>query len=426
MSATRSRRQRGFTLIELMTAAAIGLVVVTAAMAMFTGLRQMMEDTDRSLVTVSDLQMGTTSMQRYLENAGTHFPSPRTAMTIRQNIPVGTLSNGQAYFPPVNVVPRKAIDLSQPKSTWVYTAADEGIVAGTDVIEMLSGTSAGNMVQVQAVLALGGPDYTVTFQAPTNVASTGPDVLWYPTGGNKGPVLLFRNSTTECIGMVISEAPPNNKTKFNIRMLGSDFEPDPAPPAGCPAAGTSQMNVYRLGGAQQTTNDGGVNQPWPGRVRFMVYQQQGETHPMLVMQKEADPAMTPGFDSAGILDPAIIPLAEGIEDMQVAELLQNSGGLCGAQQMCICDDPSQTTPCLLNQTPAGNGGLMRGVHLLFTSRGQFDVKRPNNVEAVMPAAYDRVAGPVDGIMRQQFRMAVMSYNFNPQIAGFGGTGGGGP
>jgi hypothetical protein len=30
------------------------------------------------------------------------------------------------------------------------------------------------------------------------------------------------------------------------------------------------------------------------------------------------------------------------------------------------------------------------------------------------------------VIRQQFRMAVMSYNFNPQIVGFGGTGGGGP
>jgi prepilin-type N-terminal cleavage/methylation domain-containing protein len=424
MSPTISRRPRGFTLIELMTAAAIGLVVVTAAMAMFTGLRQMMEDTDRSLVTVSDLQMGTTSMQRYLENAGQHFPSPRTAMVIRQNVLTGTLSNGQGLSS-LNIVPRKAVDLTQPKSTWAYTAAEEGIVAGTDVIEVLSGTAAGNFVQVQTVLPSGGSDFQVTFQAPTSVSATGPDVLWYPNATNQGPVLLFRNSTTECIGMVLSELPPNNKTKFNIRMLGPDFEPDPSPAAGCPAAGTSQMNVYRLGGPQQVVGDGGVTQPWPGRVRFMVYQFVGETHPMLAMQKEADAADTPGFDSAGILGDStkIIPLADGIEDMQVAELLQNSGGLCGAQQMCVCDDPAQANPCLLNQAPGGNGGLLRGVHIQLTSRGQYDVKR---ADGQLLAAFDRVAGPIDGVIRQQFRMAVMSYNFNPQIVGFGGTGGGGP
>src|SRR3954447_8606739 len=98
-----SRSVRGFTLIEVMAAAAIGLLVLVAAMALFTGMNQMAQDNDRQLNAVSELQLGTTLMMRNVENAGYHFPTSRFAITIRNNVVPGTLASGQGTGPIKNV-----------------------------------------------------------------------------------------------------------------------------------------------------------------------------------------------------------------------------------------------------------------------------------------------------------------------------------
>jgi hypothetical protein len=261
------------------------------------------------------------------------------------------------------------------------------------------------VIGVESLTPLGGSDFKVNFNAPNVALANGPDVLYYPNIGDKGPVLLFRNKTTECIGVITTKV----GTSYNVTMLTQDFEPDPAP-ANCPIAG---MSVFRMGGPQQLVIDGGVSQPWPGRVRYMVYQFQGETRPMLAMQVEAD---SPGYTSSGVLSSTITPVADGIEDMQVAGLLANIGAICPAPATtCLCDDGTGT--CLLNQAAAGNSEYLRGVHIEFTSRGQYNVKRPDGI--LLPS-YDRAAGAPDGVQRQQFRMAIISYNFNPVVANTGG------
>src|SRR5215468_11505544 len=69
----RTERRRGFTLLELMVAAAVGMVILTAAMAAFDLQSQFARNTERLLGTQASAGLGLTMMQRDLENAGLRF-----------------------------------------------------------------------------------------------------------------------------------------------------------------------------------------------------------------------------------------------------------------------------------------------------------------------------------------------------------------
>src|SRR5262249_27704228 len=161
---------------------------------------------------VSELQLGTTLMMRNVENAGYHFPTSRYALTLRNNVIAGTISNGFGT-PPVNVIARA------PFSSIPYTAVQEGIPDTSDVVEVVQGTALGDNVQVSNPGTPFGSNRTVTFSTPM----PGGSVLTY-TAGQVGPALLFRSQTTECIGMVVGAGLPN---VFTVTMLTQDFEPDP-------------------------------------------------------------------------------------------------------------------------------------------------------------------------------------------------------
>jgi prepilin-type N-terminal cleavage/methylation domain-containing protein len=393
----RLRRSPGFTLIELMAAAAIGLLILVAAMALFNSMNQMSQDNDRSLNAVSELQLGTTLMMRNVENASYHFPTARYGIVIRNNVATGaTIPNGNATTP-LNVVARV------PPGTTPYTAADEGIPDSSDIVEVLQGTNMGDNVQVMDPGMLAGSSRTVTFSPPM----PGGQVISY-NAGDIGPALLFRDPTTECVGVITG----GGGVTFTITMVTQDFEPDPSPPGGCPAVG---FNVYRLA----------------ERTRYMVYQFQGDTSPTLAVQRTvlADAGLGYAIGS-GTLAQNVDPIAEGIEDMQVAAVLANSGGMCastGAE--CICGDNRDDTDstgntegadCPFAQAtgiPVGTRApYLRGVNLEFTARGK------KSGGGYLAGSYDRPDGGLDGYTRLQFRMAVLAPNLNPQLSGAGDAG----
>ena len=398
--------RRGATLLEMMTAAAIGIVIVAAATALFNNMRSAAEISDRKLLTASDLQLGTNIMQRTIENAGYHFPAPAQAIAIHKNVPAGPLSNG--YGQSALMVVQRVPAGSPP-----YTTAQVGIVEDSDVLEVLSGTNRGNSVQVAGVIVAGG-ERTVTFNA-SNMS----DVLQY-TPGDTGPVLLFRNAKMSCLG-AMTEAPAVNRRR--VTMINTLFEPDPAVPTACPAL---NMEVFRLG----------------HRTRFMVYQFRGETRPHLAVQRETlapgFPASPPGGDTgtAGLLDPVPVPIAESIEDLQVAAVMSrdNPGDATAppvtdcTNPMCVCDDglpDGAGADCQLSQVPGmSNATTIRGVRVELTSRGPLDRREEpmagDPLRGQLPPSMDRPAPTTpDKVTRMQFRLAVEALNFNPALVSVG-------
>lgn len=405
MSFSRERRRpRGFTLLEVLTAAAIGLVVLAAATAMFTGLRASTELGDRKLTAASDLTLGTVMLQRTVENAGYHLPAPNMAIAIHNNVVAGALTNGFGASA-LTVVARAAAG-STP-----YTTAQEGIVEGSDVLDVLSGTDLGNVVTVTTSTPAGGDKRTIAFAAPV-----GSDVLQY-TDNDVGPVLLFRNSKAQCLGAITQRLAGLNR--FEVSMINTRFELDATVPATCPAP---NMEVYRLG----------------HRTRFMVYQFPGETRPHLAVQREI---VRPGFPSAaGLLGPEAqpTPLVEGIEDLQVSAALTRLNaadpmapplaGCDATKVVCFCNDGADDgagVDCLLDQTAAtSNAATLRGIRVELTSRGQLDRREApiatDPTRGRLPASMDRPAPAVpDGVSRMQFRLAVDAPNLNPGLVAAG-------
>jgi Tfp pilus assembly protein PilW len=71
MSARTERR--GFSLLELMVASAVGMVIIVAAMAAFDLQASFSRHTERLLGAHASSGLGLTMMQRDLENAGLRF-----------------------------------------------------------------------------------------------------------------------------------------------------------------------------------------------------------------------------------------------------------------------------------------------------------------------------------------------------------------
>lgn len=93
------------TMLELLTAAAIGLVVVAAAFSMFTAMNQMQEKADRKLESIAELNIATQRAMRVIENAGMNLKSARLSVRVTNNLPrifyFDTQSNTMRNLDPV-------------------------------------------------------------------------------------------------------------------------------------------------------------------------------------------------------------------------------------------------------------------------------------------------------------------------------------
>jgi prepilin-type N-terminal cleavage/methylation domain-containing protein len=387
----RCRSRRGFTLIEVMIAGVVGLVTVLAALGVFNVVNDLQTKADRLSGIYSEIQLGTTILQRELENGGYQFNSPANAIHVINAVVSGTnLSNGPGA--PVATVP--VVDRA---------STDEGIIAGSDVVEVWQGgrsplvgpgtgaRSAGQLVQVIAggttvIVRLfnDAPMVEAEVSAPTGVL-----------GGFQGPLLLFSNATTSCLGIVENRggAWGDGTPRYQVRLVDQDLADLGAAPANCPAAG---MSVY---GAEQ-------------RRRYMVYRFAGERSPSLVMQRSL--AVAGANNAVGTLGELEV-LVEGIDDLQVAPRLFNAaGGICvppaDGRQFCQCNDSDVAPQCLMT---AANAQWVRGAMLELTSVGVAPFLRRTGER--LERSFDRPPQPVDGILRHTVRIAAEFPNLNPSV-----------
>src|SRR4051812_6321900 len=82
-----NRARRGMSLLEILVAAAIGLVIIAAAFSVFTGLSAMQTQADRKLETIAELNIGTQRQLRTLENAGSNLRAARLSVRVSATLP---------------------------------------------------------------------------------------------------------------------------------------------------------------------------------------------------------------------------------------------------------------------------------------------------------------------------------------------------
>ncbi|HSP20115.1 MAG TPA: prepilin-type N-terminal cleavage/methylation domain-containing protein, partial [Myxococcaceae bacterium] len=136
MSARTERR--GFSLLELMVASAVGMVIIFAAMAAFDLQSSFSRHTERLLGAQASAGLGLTMMQRDLENSGLRF---------RGGAQVDGGANWAAVVRPYDQVGTTIVDLCN--DTVCSGAAGKvvapngftgGYIAGTDAFEVLLGS----------------------------------------------------------------------------------------------------------------------------------------------------------------------------------------------------------------------------------------------------------------------------------------------
>src|SRR5215470_3210889 len=151
----RTEPRRGFTLLELMVAAAVGLVILTAAMAAFDLQSQFARNTERLLGTQASAGLGMTMMQRDLENAGLRF---RGGAQVD-----GGVAWAVVVRPYDNLDPAAPLKNDPLGGTSIPAVAPPagGFIPGTDAFEVLMGAPAPSAqplaAQVQVVNAVGYP-----------------------------------------------------------------------------------------------------------------------------------------------------------------------------------------------------------------------------------------------------------------------------
>jgi prepilin-type N-terminal cleavage/methylation domain-containing protein len=225
----RPTSRRGFTIIELLTATAVGAVILLAALAAFDLQRQFSRNTERLLGAESNASLALTMMQRDLENAGYHFhggPSDAGGYTwaavIRPYDNLGT-----------NIITLKndPFGLTNIQSS---DAGSAGFLARTDAFEVMIGSGANDpnrlASQVQSILG-GGSIITVNISPdPFNPAEV------TAAGTADGPLVMFWTPGRHCMGRVTSYVSQPNMARVTVSTLDADLaNAGTAWSPGCPA-----------------------------------------------------------------------------------------------------------------------------------------------------------------------------------------------
>ena len=378
------RPERGFTLLELMTAAAVGVVIVLAGLAAFDIQDRFSRNTERLLGTQATSSLALTMMQRDLENAGLRFRGgaqdaggPQWAAVVR---PYDNL--GGAITQLVN-------DTSGGNVVAV-AGPNPGFVPGTDAFEVLLGSQqlepARLAAQVVSPGAWGGATLQV-FVAPNPFTANEIGAV-----GADGPLLMFWNDDVHCIGrMVGSCALGVIVQKVDANLVNSGAIWALTTPA-CPANG---MRVEVL----QT------------RRRYLVYQSQtavGRPPRLgLYLQTNAfcDPADGGAACDTNLGAPRMI--AEGVDDMQVAWRVPGGWGPDGGtwcerspDELCGFDQPSAQGSQLAAQ--------IIGAQIYVSSRGSELLLRANEP---VPHLLNHIPVPAtDGIVRSIMQTGVVFRN----------------
>jgi len=397
MSAPTEHR-RGFTLLELMVAAAVGLVILTAAMAAFDLQSQFSRNTERLLGTQASAGLGLTMMQRDLENAGLRF---RGGAQVD-----GGVSWAVVVRPYDNLDPAAQLKNDPLGGTSVIAVAPPaaGFIPGTDAFEVLMGSPVASAQRLAASVQL---VQTLGYPANQRLVKINPDpfhVNELGAAGSQAPVLMFWNDDIHCMGRLVGPNAPGAPATVVIQSVDLDLGLSPNPfPANCPAP-TMQVEVLQQ------------------RHRYLVYQTAGNVVPPvrrparigLHMQTNppCDPLVTGVPCTTDLGAPTMV--SEGVDDMQIAwRILDGFAppplvvGWC--QQKTT--DPScgfelgsgLWTPVITQRAAA-----IFGAQINLASRGQEIFLRTN--EPVPPLLNHVPAVPMDGIVRSLMQTSVLFRN----------------
>ena len=399
MSAPTEPR-RGFTLLELMVAAAVGMVILTAAMAAFDLQSQFARNTERLLGTQASAGLGLTMMQRDLENAGLRFRG-------------GAQPDGGSWAvvvrPYDNLDPAATLLNDPLGGTSVPAVAPPlgGFIPGTDAFEVLMGSPVASAqrlaAQVQSVSSVALPPNQKQVKInpdPFHVNELG-------AGGSQAPVLMFWSDDIHCMGRLVGPNLPGGATlpaTVTVQTVNPDLGLSANPwPANCPG---TLMQVEIL---QQ-------------RHRYLVFQTAGNTVPPvrrparigLHMQSnpQCDPLATGIPCTTDLAAPTMV--SEGVDDMQIAWRIFDSFapapltvGWCQqntTDPSCGFEVPGASwTPVITSRAAA-----IYGAQIFLSSRGQEVFIRKN--EPVPPLLNHVPATPIDGVVRSLMQSSVLFRN----------------
>jgi prepilin-type N-terminal cleavage/methylation domain-containing protein len=398
----RTEPRRGFTLLELMVAGAVGLVILTAAMAAFDLQSQFARNTERLLGTQASAGLGLTMMQRDLENAGLRF---------RGGV---QMDGGVAYAvvvrPYDNLDPSIALKNDPLGASNITAVAPPaaGFIPGTDAFEVLMGgnvaTAQRVAAQVQLVSPGGGPNQLLVRISPNPFIANE-----LTAGGSFAPVLMFWNDDIHCMGRVVPNIAGGPVAQATVQTVDMDLAPSAtAWPTNCPKP---LMQVEIL---QQ-------------RRRYFVYQTQSWSGPLvnkparIGLHMQTNPACDPvgtGIQVCttdfGTTLPSMV--AEGVDDMQISWRIFDGfapAGLPGGVGWCqkSTTDPScgfELAPALWTPTIVQRAAAIYGAQINLASRGQEIFRRPN--EPVPPLLNHTPAVAADGIVRSLMQTSVLFRN----------------
>jgi prepilin-type N-terminal cleavage/methylation domain-containing protein len=392
----RTERRRGFTLLELMVAASVGIVIITAAMAAFDLQSQFARNTERLLGTQATAGLGLTMMQRDLENAGLRFRGG-----------VQTNPVGPAYA----VVVRPYDNLANTATLWNDPAGSTsipavsgptgGFIPGTDAFEVLQGGTQANTTRIRAQVQ------TVNTPGPLNqrFIRINPDPFdpsELAAGGSQAPVLMFWNDDVHCMGRVVGAITPGSPASATVQTVNLELAlSGTAFNGNCPAP-LMQVEVLEQ------------------RHRYLIYQSDDNVTPLvrkparigLHMQTNlpCNPLVNHVPCSTDLQPPTMV--AEGVDDMQIAWRVIDSF------------TPSATGWCQANTTDPSCGfelgygswtatieqraAAIFGAKIMLSSRGQEIYRRPGEP---VPVMLNHVPAPaVDGIVRSIMQTSVSFRN----------------
>lgn len=388
----RTERRRAFTLLELMVAAAVGLVIITAAMAAFDLQSQFARNTERLLSTQATAGLGLTMMQRDLENAGLRF---------RGGVQVDAGVAYAAVVRPYDDLGTGVTTLrNDPGGTSTVVAVAPpaaGYIPATDAFEVLQGgqqaTAQRLAAQVASVTSPALNQRTVRIAPNPFIANELAAV------GSFAPVLMFWSEDVHCMGRVVPPIAGGPVAQATVQTVDLDLGLSGTPwPAGCPAP-LMQVEVLQQ------------------RHRYLVYQTADAVgRPARIgLHMQTNPPCDPvgtGVQvcTTDLLAPTMI--AEGVDDMQITwrvpdGFASTTGGWCQRAP----GDPScgfelataAWTPVITQRSAA-----IYGAQVMLTSRGQETFVRQG--EAVPPLLNHVPATPVDGVVRSIMQTSVLFRN----------------
>src|SRR5215831_9319356 len=233
MSARTERAGRGFTLLELMVASAVGLIILTAAMAAFELQNQFSRNTERLLGTQASAGLALTMMQRDLENAGLRFRG-------------GVQGVGPAYAAVVHVwdnlgSPNVTQLNNDPLGTTFIPATAgtaAGFVPGTDAFEVYQGATTASTQRLGAQVSTVQPISATVMQLVISPNPFVPNEL-AAAGATTGPIVMFWIDDVHCYGRITSLVSATygvgGTATIQVSTVNSDFAvPGQIWPTGCP------------------------------------------------------------------------------------------------------------------------------------------------------------------------------------------------